>query len=279
MVFKNPFFSKKGQKERLANVKSVLGIAIRRPFGGKDRIKAPSKAPKLVKKGLELAANNPLTTAGLGFGAATAIGRTAVKSVLSKAGTAFAGAKFGTQAKIVGAGLVGVPLLAKSKKARQVVAEAPKAPGKLASFGADLGSFIDDPSKATGKKLLSENKLVVGALAATGLVVAAPTIGAAASAAVAGAQRRETTKAVESLGERSFTTSPLPPVKQVTPPSAVGVPTSGATTPVAATEITGGAKTKQIQKRKPSKKSKRKKFPSSSNRNSVKIINVNNSAS
>lgn len=273
MPFHKKFFSKKEQQRRIQNVQGVL----RAVFSRKTSIKATTSS-KTLNKVLELGANHPFQTAGLAVAGLTVVGRTAVKAVATKASSAFSGARFGTQAKIAGAALVGIPLVATSARVRSVIGQAPKAPGKIAKFGSDLGSFIDKPSKETAKTLITENKLVAGLLAGGAAVIAAPAIAAGAGAVIAGRQRAETTKAVAALGAGSFTSAALPVVPKAGDSNLVGVPVSGLDTPISSTEVTGGAPTPKT--RTPTKRARRKRpIARRAQSQNVKIINVNQSTS
>jgi len=270
--FKNPFFSKKGQKERLSNVVGVFKTLIP---GNKGTIRANTKS-KVVNKALESTANHPFLTAGAVVGGATVVGRTAVKSVISKAGTSFAGASLKNQVLIGGGALIGVPALARSKKARNVLAQAPQVPGKLSKFGSDLGRAIEEPSKKNISNLITDNKLVAGIIAGAGALAVAPALISGAGGVIAGSQRNAQTKAIEELGKGSFQTSPIPTVPKQGDPSLVGVPVSGASSPISSTEVTGGESTPKT--RTPAKRMKKKRASRRrSQSQNVKIINVNQS--
>jgi hypothetical protein len=66
--------------------------------------------------------------------------------------------------------VVGAPLLAESSKARDVVSQLPGQVTNLPTFGADVGSYIDNPSEEKLKKIAKENPLLLAAIAAAVVV-------------------------------------------------------------------------------------------------------------
>jgi len=190
MAFKSSFFSWAGQKERFKNVLDVLKIST-----GLKKGKITAKAG-ILSKPLEAIAEHPFIEAGALTGL-TGIGRTAIKLTAAKAGTAFKAAKFGTQAKIVGAGLIAAPLLIKSKKARKAAGEIPSIPKKAVSFGAGVADVIE------GRKgiadLIKENPLISAGVGILGLGAVLPAAVPAAGALIASKQRKDIAQAIGAL--------------------------------------------------------------------------------
>lgn len=105
-IFSNSFFSLKGQKERLANVGSTLKAVatnVGSVFGlsKAQNISANVSSP-LLKKGLELVANNPFKTAAVaGTAANIPKAATLIKSSVAKSSAKKAAAKATTVSGIV----------------------------------------------------------------------------------------------------------------------------------------------------------------------------------
>jgi hypothetical protein len=67
--------------------------------------------------------------------------------------------------------VIGAPLIAESEKVREFLKLAPGQVTNLPTFGADVGSYIDNPTVAKLQKIAKENPLLLAAIA-TAVVVA-----------------------------------------------------------------------------------------------------------
>jgi len=162
MAFTNPFLSLAGQKERLANVVNVLGAAIN-PFDNK-KVVANVTNPT-AKAALEAAANSPYTTAAIVATPFSGAARSVVASAASKLG-------LGTKVALGAATAVAVPAVVSSERLRTsaITTAGNLTPEKLASFGAQSGKLVDNPTLEGAKKLILDNKAIVGAAGAAAVI-------------------------------------------------------------------------------------------------------------
>jgi len=169
MVFENPFFSFAGQAERLGNVANTLKSAL--TLKG-VQANTGNKTADVVLGSL---ASNPYLTALPG---AKIGGVTIATSVASKAVSAFQGAKFTTQALVVGGGIFGANALAKSPTLVEGVVNTPS---NLANFGENIGEFVEEPSIGKAKEILLENPVIAGATAGAIAIASGASLGTVAS--------------------------------------------------------------------------------------------------
>lgn len=184
-------------------------------------------------------------TVGSLFGAAKAV---ATKGVVA-AGKALIPST--TKGKVTAAiaAPITIGVLSETKKPLDVVA---KAPGALAAFGADVGTFVDDPTLQNAEKILRENPGVSVALGAGA-------VAAGAGALVTGFGAIENIKTRESVQDltKTLTIMPLQPDKGIslTP---VGESNTGVMSPVTpqtqaqATNSRPGGVRRRYKKRKSS---------------------------
>lgn len=155
-IFSNSFFSVAGQKERLSNVVATLGAAVN-PF---DSSKVVANVSNPTGKAvLELAANNPYTTALAVAVPASAPARAAVGSTVS-------GLSTGTKLALTAGALITVPAVVTSQKTQVAATKAigGLTPEALSSFGADLGRTVDAPSWESAQNLIKEHPVTTAAL-------------------------------------------------------------------------------------------------------------------
>lgn len=155
MVFENPFFSLKGQAERLSNAFQTVKAAVTL-----QGVKA-NTGNKTADVILGSVASNPYVAA-LPF--AKVGGVTIASSVATKAVSGFQSLSLTKQAAVVGGGLVAGSALVSSPKATAAVINTPKA---LVNVGGNIGKVIENPSIEGVKKIFKENPVI-----STGAVVA-----------------------------------------------------------------------------------------------------------
>lgn len=216
--FKSGFFTGAGQVERVKNIGKVFGIAFN-PFS-KDRIVAGTGRSK-VERAVGKAANiNPFISAGIAAAPFVGAVRKAAAATAVKAGKAFAGAGFGTQAKIVGGGIIGAGVLSTSQRARKAATSAvTEGPKSLATFGANIGRAIDDPSAKNIKQIFKDDPLIATAAAGLGVAGVAKATSAAApiiGGVLASKQRKDIVEAVRASPKA------LPPAAAASALPAVG---------------------------------------------------------
>jgi len=277
-IFKNPFFSIAGQKERLLNVAGVVNAAFN-PFS-KSTVKANIKS-KPVKKVVETIANHPYAAAAVGATAADpkaalAAGKAATKALLAK----YAG--LSTKSKVITA-VAAVPtaqLFATSKKARSAVGKVvTEGPIQLSDLGKNVGKFIEQPSLSNLKNIVTESPLVVAAGAGAAAIAAAPLVAGALSLA----EQKKQTKAFEKQAEiaqkalQSQPSSVVSPSGPVTSELASPSPLiSDSTSPLAEqTKEIEQISRKQVAK-KPKKR--RKVYKEKPLRNYIRINNIQQNA-
>lgn len=193
MVFKSRFFTKAGQKERLANVGNVFkSIATGRKVVANVR-------NKTFKAALEFGANNPFTTAGL-ITPVGLIGKSVaaqgVKSTL--AGVAGRVGRLSTKTKIIGgtAGILAGSAALSAPKDKVIRVAGGLTPESFARAGTDVGKAI------SGRKSIFDVAKENPVIAATAALAGAAVVGRAALPAVAGAiQSQRQIKATKDLGK------------------------------------------------------------------------------
>lgn len=189
-IFGNPFFSLKGQKERLSNVASTLKAAVT------GQGVSANTASSTVNKVLSSAASNPFTTAGI---AAVAINPAAAAGTV-KAG--FGALPLGGKV----AAVVAAPVVVGAAVANpQLISKAGSAPKELSQFGGDVGSFIKNPSLESGKDVLKNSPyLSAGTALLGGALVGGGIAGTVATIANTRAVKENTKASLTSVKETVY---------------------------------------------------------------------------
>jgi hypothetical protein len=268
MAFTNPFFSIAGQKERIANVGSVLNIAFN-PFRSDQETKIVSSVGGTVGKAIETVANHPYATA-------------AAATIVLKPAAAFSAARaaiapLSTKTKVIAAAAA-IPVttfVAGSKKAQKAITSAPS---QLAAFGSNAAKLVEDPSISNLKNVITESPLIVAGLATVGVLAATPVVAGAVSSYVTLQEQKKQTKAFEQgvaiaekqLNQPNVQSVPIPLAPEIVGPAPI---IADSTSPLT-------QQTKEIEKigRKQiaKKKKKRKIYKEVPFKNIVRIANVNN---
>lgn len=209
-IFVNPFFSGKGQVERLKNVKDTLVAAV---TGKGVQANTPSKAVNTV---LSAAASNPFTTAAVVTPVNTAKAAVAGFNALPAAGKVASA----IAAPVVIGAVVSNP---------SSIGKAAQAPAALSNFGSNVGGFINNPSTEAAKGIFKENP-VISSIVGIGT---AAVIGAAATGAITSAANtvavKANTKAVNNMPSLpAATNSPV----SMNAGSTTGISTTGPQSPM-----------------------------------------------
>lgn len=208
MTFTGPFFSIKGQVERLKNVGAVLSQSLN-PF---SNIKPVANVQnKTIKAGLEFVAANPYTTAAIATLPASAPARAAVGGAIGSLSTGI---------KVLGGAVVtiGTGAVISSPQAAKTVTKIAGSvtPESLLRLGSNVGKGVENVSKIpenatiseklkkTGeevKNVLAENKVTLetlgaGTLLAGGIAVIPSVINAFQSSRILN-ETQEQTEAIK----------------------------------------------------------------------------------
>lgn len=190
-AFENPFFSIKGQLERVGNVVNVLAQSLN-PLSKAKPVANVSNP--LAKSALEFVAAHPVVT-GLAAGAVTSGSAVAAVAAL----TPVKKIALATAASVV------VPTFIKSPTTAAKVLDV-GAKINPSSFGADLGTFIENPSKENIKTLVTENKETIavlgGAAAIVGGIASAGLIANIANTQAVKENTKTTAKSLEMASEQ-----------------------------------------------------------------------------
>jgi len=191
-LFSSPFLSLAGQKERLLNVGATLKAA----YTGKGvTAKTGSKTLDVV---LSAAASNPI---------ATTLALATVVSPLKVLGHVKAGFSLlpagGKVAAVIGAPVVAGAVISNPS----LIGKAVKAPSELAELGADVGSFIKEPSLKKAKDVVLGSPVISGVIAGGALLVG----GGALARTISGIAQTEALQDIAASSQQ-LTVSGLPAV-------------------------------------------------------------------
>lgn len=175
-IFKNKFFSKEGQKERLTNVVNVLKASIT----GSDKVVANVSNP-VVKKTVETVANKPFTTAAAVAVVANPVAAAGTaKAVATSIGSSISNASLGTKVGLAVATPIATSAVINSPKLQKEIVNAPSS---LSNIGKNIGKAVEDPTANNFKNIVKENPAITGVvIGGTALAVGTGASGVIATA-------------------------------------------------------------------------------------------------
>lgn len=217
----------------------------------------------------------PLSAGSTILQTTASIAKSAVGASIAKIGLVKT-ALLGTGAAVAAGTLTSSPTAA--KKTVETISRLPQDANPI-KLGQSIGNFIENPSAATAKKIITDNPIIAGAIVATGAVVGGKAIIGAASGAY------QTNIQKQQLAEFSKQTKLMEEQAVIPAAGLVAAPSQGSLiSPIADSSTEPLAQqTKEIEKlgsRQVAKKAKkrRKIYKVQPIRQSVRILNVNNSA-
>jgi len=195
MSFISPFFSIKGQIERIKNVGAVLNSAFN-PLAQNKGVTANVSNPTL-KKVLETTASHPYVTAGIVAGGITAVTHpvAAIKAIIPSS----------TKGKFAAAIIYPTVIGAIAKAPTKSLEIVTSTPSAFANVGGNVADLAQNPSISNVKKLFIENPVITSAAAAAAALIIAkaviPAVVATRQTSATNEQTEAIKEATEGLGQ------------------------------------------------------------------------------
>jgi hypothetical protein len=146
----DPFFSLKGQQQRISNVVNEFNIFSTNKNTLNPEVK--KNVPAIVSAPLQFIAENPYTTVAIVAAASNPL------PIATAAGKAFTSASLLTKTAIVGGTLIAGPaIISHPAETIQLINKYAPTPDKALDLGKNLNQLIEDPNLENAKRLLESN--------------------------------------------------------------------------------------------------------------------------